>query len=536
MFSGVGGFENGIHRAVKRIEATGQTDIAEYCPVFNIRGIGGHKATCVGEGGENGIYRAVNLQSKTTELQMEQYIGSNNSNIVQRTADCVGFSEIDKYAIQIYEKQFKQPKSEDEIKSDLDNIKTIVLSKNYDIIELCYVNTAKLGQTFIQATNLSVKTALESIQNLSVKEIVKKLESTNGNLELCTEKKCSICMGMNVNVVEKKKDNSSHWNIKEGMDISTEKNTEQGMLIASPSDFTNRKNMKSYATTVITLKGDMVYAHIKRTKPHRNWGDATRIDEKQLPDFDLLVGGFPCQSFSIAGKRGGFQDTRGTLFFDIARILAHKRPRHFLLENVKGLLSHDSGKTFQTILKVLTDIGYFVEWQVLNSKNFGVAQNRERVFIVGHFGNRSGRKVFPIGEGNKKTLKQIIRGGQGNRVYDIKWLSTTQASQAGGQGAKTGLYAVPVLTPEREKRQQGRRMKENGDPAFTVTAQDRHGVFNGYRIRRLTPVECARLQGFPDDWHEGVSDSQAYRCYGNAVTVNVIEAIMIKLLSITELK
>jgi DNA (cytosine-5)-methyltransferase 1 len=105
---------------------------------------------------------------------------------------------------------------------------------------------------------------------------------------------------------------------------------------------------------------------------HKNYGDATRIDPKELPDFDLLVGGFPCQAFSIAGKRAGFNDTRGTLFFDIARILAEKRPRHLVLENVKGLLSHDSGKTFQTILGVLSDLGYRVEWQVLNSKDFGV--------------------------------------------------------------------------------------------------------------------------------------------------------------------
>ncbi|NCC47365.1 MAG: DNA (cytosine-5-)-methyltransferase, partial [Bacteroidia bacterium] len=221
--------------------------------------------------------------------------------------------------------------------------------------------------------------------------------------------------------------------------------------------------------------------------------DIAKVDTKDIPDHTLLVGGFPCQSLSIAGKRGGFDDTRGTLFFDIARILSHKRPRHFLLENVKGLLSHDSGKTFQTILRVLTDIGYYVEWQVLNSKNFGVPQNRGRVFLVGHLGGLRGRKVFPLGQANANALRQIIPGSQGMRVYDNN-CSTTIAGLAGGWGAKTGLYAIPEL--------------------------------NGYRIRRLTPVECARLQGFPDDWHEGVSDSQAYRCYGNAVTVNVIEAII----------
>lgn len=138
---------------------------------------------------------------------------------------------------------------------------------------------------------------------------------------------------------------------------------------------------------------------------HKNYGDATKIDTRQLPEFDLLVGGFPCQAFSIAGKRKGFDDTRGTLFFEIARILADKRPRNFILENVKGLLSHDNGKTFQTILGVLTDLGYCVEWQVLNSKNFGVPQNRERVFFVGHLGGECERKVFPIGQGSSGNLK-----------------------------------------------------------------------------------------------------------------------------------
>ena len=132
---------------------------------------------------------------------------------------------------------------------------------------------------------------------------------------------------------------------------------------------------------------------------HRNYGDATAIITSELPDFDLLVAGFPCQSFSIAGKRKGFNDTRGTLFFEIARVLRDKRPRYFLLENVKGLLSHDEGKTFQTIIGVLSDIGYRdIQWQVLNSKDFGVPQNRERVFITGHLGDSGGWQIFPLGE------------------------------------------------------------------------------------------------------------------------------------------
>jgi len=302
---------------------------------------------------------------------------------------------------------------------------------------------------------------------------------------------------------------------------------------------------------------------------HKWFGDATRINPDELPDFDMLCGGFPCQAFSIAGKRGGLEDTRGTLFYEIARIASVKRPKLLFLENVKGLLSHDKGRTFGTILSTFSELGYILEWQVLNSKDFGVPQNRERVFIIGHLGARCGRSVFPIGEtcpesfeiqlkaererqgiqgefSETKRDKECVEGGgqrerrldmslkeltqnqsQGYRVYDIDGVASTLAGEAGGVGAKTGLYAIAVLTPNRaEKRQAGRRFKEDGEPAFTVTVQDKHGVFNGQRIRRLTPTECERLQGFPDGWTEDISDSQRYKCLGNAVTVNVIQAIV----------
>ena len=291
---------------------------------------------------------------------------------------------------------------------------------------------------------------------------------------------------------------------------------------------------------------------------HKNYGDITTIIASELPDFDLLVGGFPCQAFSIAGKRRGFDEARGTLFFDIARILADKKPRHFILENVKGLLSHDGGATFTTIIRILSSMGYFVEWQVLNAKNFGVPQNRERVFIVGHLGGQPTRKVFPITGSNPKTPNQIIGGGQGNRVYGTDGVSTTQASQAGGQGAKTGLYAV--LTPDRPtKRQNGRRIKEDGEPSFTLTGQDIHGVAvghsvrvggkgsfgkkqnwdsyrDGMRIRRLTPLECERLMAYPDNWTaegtEGkISDTQRYKMCGNGIVSNVVAEVVKRIIN-----
>ena len=128
---------------------------------------------------------------------------------------------------------------------------------------------------------------------------------------------------------------------------------------------------------------------------HDNYGDATTINPHALPEFDLLVGGFPCQAFSIAGKRLGFEETRGTLFFDIARILAVRLPRYFILENVKGLLSHQRGATFGTIIRTLDELGYDVQWQVLNSKDYGVPQHRERVYIVGNLGGTPRPQVFP---------------------------------------------------------------------------------------------------------------------------------------------
>src|SRR5574343_964516 len=147
----------------------------------------------------------------------------------------------------------------------------------------------------------------------------------------------------------------------------------------------------------------------KHFPTHKNYGNITTINAEELPDFDLLVGGFPCQAFSIAGKRKGFDDTRGTLFFDLARILRAKQPRLFLFENVKGLLSHDNGKTFATIIATLDELGYDCQWQVLNSKNHGVPQNRERVFIVGHLRGTSRPEVFPITENNRTTLGENYR-------------------------------------------------------------------------------------------------------------------------------
>lgn len=327
---------------------------------------------------------------------------------------------------------------------------------------------------------------------------------------------------------------------------------------------------------------------------------------------DIITGGFPCQSFSIAGKRLGFADTRGNIFFEICRFIRIIQPRYFICENVKGLLSHDGGRTFGTILRTLAELGYCVEWQILNSKNFGVPQNRERVFLIGHFRDRRGGKVFPFRRADSKNpceLQEITSGVKdAYRIYNADGIARTLKSEGGGLGAKTGLYAVNTLLTIKKDKCKGScsnlKVKRIGDDtAATIAAryykglsadgcngviciqktqgdtttvkvdetgtlqaarldkvpnviaaeaQDRKGVaiketggkldagiFPGVRIRRLTPRECWRLQGFPDEYFDraqaaGLSDTQLYKQAGNAVTVNVAAAIGRRLAEIGE--
>lgn len=281
-----------------------------------------------------------------------------------------------------------------------------------------------------------------------------------------------------------------------------------------------------------------IQTYQKHYPNHTNYGDITKINECDLPDFDLLVGGFPCQSFSVAGKRGGFADTRGTLFFDIARIVKHKRPHLLLLENVKGLLSHDEGRTFGTIVSTLDELGYDLQWQVLNSKNFGVPQNRERILIVGHLRGTPRPEVFPLlGEdgGDTEIGVPYPRGAKG--------IATRHLDRNGGlisdiastvQVAEVPHVVIPSPVYGSGKRSVGYSVSDTF-PTIRAT-QHKSGdnqakVSDGVSIRRLTPMECERIQGFPDNWTAGVSDTQRYKQCGNAVTVNVIRAVMERLLT-----
>ena len=232
------------------------------------------------------------------------------------------------------------------------------------------------------------------------------------------------------------------------------------------------------------------YKAIHNTEGEIELHDITAVTDefiRGIGSVDIICGGFPCQAFSIAGNRRGFEDTRGTLFFEIARFASILRPRYLFLENVKGLLNHQKGDTFETMLRILDELGYNVEWQVLNSKNFGVPQNRERVFIIGHLRGECTRRIFPIGRedakfGTESKIKVI--GNTKNPNGSSKGTRTLVYDKNGIVGALMATdykvpkqVAIPVLTPERvNKRQNGRRFKTNGEPMFTLTAQDQHGI------------------------------------------------------------
>ncbi len=357
--------------------------------------------------------------------------------------------------------------------------------------------------------------------------------------------------------------------------------------------------------------------------------DVRRVCADDIPKADCWCFGFPCQDISVAGKQLGFQGNRSSLFFRVMYLIGQlkeeDKPTYLFIENVKNLLSVNGGWDFARLLIEMEHGGYDAEWQVLNSKDFGVPQNRERCFIVGHLRGRSSAKVFPIEGTDGKNSIQIVGHKDGYRrntqVFAPDGLTETlDTGQGGGRGHHVALpcfidlayqgkpvttdvsrtilaryykgcsnihensdIAIPILTPDRtEKRQNGRRFKEDGEPMFTLTGQDRHGVgieplgvlrnvrsdygkeiantldtscnqgifvqvsdelivyavwYEKYQcyiaIRKLTPKECFRLQGWTDDYFEKAqfvnSDSQLYKQAGNGVTVNVIEAIAEKL-------
>ena len=267
-------------------------------------------------------------------------------------------------------------------------------------------------------------------------------------------------------------------------------------------------------------------------------GDITKINEADVPDHDIMCAGFPCQAFSISGNRKGFDDSRGTLFFDVARIAKYKQPKILFLENVKNLVAHDGGKTFQVIKNVLDEIGYDVYSSVLDAAEYGAAQSRKRIYIVCFRKDLAVKSFnFPapskhhryvediitneevgkyvinrtdiviqkddskIGYDNKPIRIGIVnKGGQGERIYSIKGTAITLSAYGGGAGSKTGLYKI------------------------------------NDKIRKLTPRECARLQGFPDDFIIASRDTVAYKQFGNSVVVDVLKQIVEQIVDNKEVK
>ena len=341
--------------------------------------------------------------------------------------------------------------------------------------------------------------------------------------------------------------------------------------------------------------------------------DIRRVYAGDIPKADCWCFGFPCQDISVAGKQAGFQGNRSSLFFRVMYLVGQlkeeDKPTYLFIENVKNLLSVNGGWDFARLLIEMEQCRYDAEWQVLNSKDFGVPQNRERCFIIGHLRGRSTSKVFPIEgtDGENSVSLNLFgclngRNSQRDRVYSGDGLAPTISTKPGGNTEPK--IAIPVLTPDRaKKRQNGRRFKEDGEPMFTLTGQDWHGIAievkeatkQGYTecrvgigsvnfsmpnsktrrgrvgqeiantldtscnqgifvqvseelvvyavwyekyqcyiaIRKLTPKECFRLQGWPDDYFEKAqfvnSDSQLYKQAGNGVTVTVIEAMARKM-------
>lgn len=266
------------------------------------------------------------------------------------------------------------------------------------------------------------------------------------------------------------------------------------------------------------------------------FGDITSINEKQIPEHDILLAGFPCQAFSIAGKRGGFDDIRGTLFFDVARIIKARQPKAFFLENVKGLINHDKGNTLKVILETLrNDLGYFVpEPKVVNAKDFGVPQNRERIFIVG-FRKDTNINSFeyprPLDE-PKPTLKDIREANSVSTKYYLsnRYLNTLMKHKERHKSKGNG-FGYQVLSDDEIANaivvggmgHERNLIIDNRITDFRPVTGIK-GEINRDGIRKMTPREWARLQGFPDEFKIVVSDTQAYKQFGNSVAVPAVQA------------
>lgn len=263
-------------------------------------------------------------------------------------------------------------------------------------------------------------------------------------------------------------------------------------------------------------------------------GDITKIDEKNIPKHDILLAGFPCQAFSLAGFKKGFEDARGTLFFDVARITKHHMPKVVFCENVKNLVRHDRGKTFRLIKQILSDLGYKVFYKVLNSRDFGVPQNRERIYFVA-FRNDIAPHIFnfPEGHDSTKVIDDILEAKEVSPKYYLSdvYLASLRKHRKRHESKGNGFgfeirdhndVAGAIVCGG-----MGRERNLLIDERLTNFVPVTHikGEINREFVRKMTPREWARLQGFPDDFKFVVADTHLYRQFGNSVTVPVIKAI-----------
>ena len=249
---------------------------------------------------------------------------------------------------------------------------------------------------------------------------------------------------------------------------------------------------------------------------HRPTGDITKVDLKSIPDHDILFAGFPCQPFSIIGQMKGFDDTRGTLFFHIANILKEKKPKAFILENVKQLVGHDKGQTLKVIIKTLKNLGYYIQYAVLNALDYGLPQKRERVIIVGH--REPILFSFPSPVRPFKSLSEILEKKVDEKYYASDYIKNKRK-------AKHKSAYNPSIWHENKS---GNICSYPYSCALRAGASYNYLLVNGER--RLTPREMFRLQGFPDMYKIIDNEAQAKKQAGNAVPVNLVRAVILKLL------
>ena len=271
-------------------------------------------------------------------------------------------------------------------------------------------------------------------------------------------------------------------------------------------------------------------------------GSITDIRAEELPEIDLVTFGFPCQDLSVANiNRKGLKGGRSSLFFEATRIIRDKKPKYFICENVRGLFSSNKGQDFIIVLQEFADIGYDVQWELLNTKcEGGLPQNRERIYIVGHLRGESRPQVFPLGRYDEKTPRKSEeievadwRSDEGLRVRKngISPTLTLATPPYIVKSAALRTYPRRSNMTKEEKAKRYKRLEVRDDNvANTITCAQYDSILKVEdKIRKITPVEAARLQGFPDDWNDCQSDSQRYKQYGNAITVNLAESIFNKL-------